>query len=88
MSNVILIYLLTVNAIGFLLMTVDKYKAKKNGTTQNDVFQQRQFYDRYKKDFALNHNYFYLEIPYWTENDESYRDLIDNKIKEILKEVA
>lgn len=30
MSNVILIYLLTVNAIGFLLMTVDKYKAKKN----------------------------------------------------------
>ena len=30
MSNVILIYLLTVNAIGFLLMTVDKYKARKN----------------------------------------------------------
>ena len=30
MSNVILIYLLTVNALGFLLMTVDKYKAKKN----------------------------------------------------------
>lgn len=30
MSNVILIYLLTVNAFGFLLMTVDKYKAKKN----------------------------------------------------------
>ena len=30
MSNVILIYLLTVNAIGFLLMTVDKYNAKKN----------------------------------------------------------
>lgn len=30
MTEVILIYLLIVNAIGFLLMTVDKYKAKKN----------------------------------------------------------
>lgn len=30
MTEVVLIYLLTVNAIGFLLMTVDKYKAKKN----------------------------------------------------------
>jgi hypothetical protein len=25
-----------------------------------------------------------LEIPYWTEKDESYKQLIDNKIKEIL----
>lgn len=61
----------------------DKYKAKKNGTTQNDVFQQRQFYDRYKKDFALNHNYFYLEIPYWVEKDDCYKKLIDDKVKEI-----
>lgn len=30
MTEVVLIYLLTVNAVGFLLMTVDKYKAKKN----------------------------------------------------------
>ena len=30
MIKVALIYLLTVNALGFLLMTVDKYKAKKN----------------------------------------------------------
>jgi len=30
MKEVVLIYLLIVNAIGFLLMTVDKYKAKKN----------------------------------------------------------
>lgn len=30
MTEVVLIYLLIVNAIGFLLMTVDKYKAKKN----------------------------------------------------------
>lgn len=30
MFKVVLIYLLTVNALGFVLMTVDKYKAKKN----------------------------------------------------------
>ena len=30
MIKVVLIYLLTVNALGFVLMTVDKYKAKKN----------------------------------------------------------
>lgn len=30
MTEVVLIYLLIVNAVGFLLMTVDKYKAKKN----------------------------------------------------------
>ena len=30
MIKVVLIYLLTVNALGFALMTVDKYQAKKN----------------------------------------------------------
>ena len=30
MTEVVLIYLLIINAIGFLLMTMDKYKAKKN----------------------------------------------------------
>lgn len=35
--------------------------------------------DLFKKNYALNNNYFYLEIPYWTEKDESYKKLIDNK---------
>lgn len=30
MSKLILLYLLIINALGFLLMLVDKYKAKKN----------------------------------------------------------
>ena len=30
MIKVVLIYLLIVNALGFVLMTVDKFKAKKN----------------------------------------------------------
>lgn len=61
----------------------DKYKADKDNVTQESVFKQRQLYDKYKKNFALNSGYFYLEIPYWTERDESYKNLIDDKIREI-----
>ena len=40
---------------------------------------------KYKDDYinALD-NCHYLVIPYWTESDESYKTLIDNKIQEIL----
>ena len=38
----------------------------------------------YKKQYALSQGYYYLEIPYWTESDESYKTLIDEKIKSIL----
>ena len=44
--------------------------------------------DNYKKQYALDNGYYYLEIPYWTEKDDSYKALIDNKINEIMKEVA
>jgi hypothetical protein len=46
--------------------------------------QKRKLYDRYKKVVALANGYFYLEIPYWTESDESYTKLIDDKIADIL----
>lgn len=49
-------------------------------------FKKRKLYDRYKKAVAECNGYFYLEIPYWTEKDESYKSLIDNKISEILKQ--
>jgi len=29
-----------------------------------------------------------MQIPYWTEKDETYKILIENKINEILQEVA
>lgn len=44
----------------------------------------RKLYDRYKKVVALANGYFYLEIPYWAENKESYKKLIDEKIADIL----
>ena len=68
--------------------TWDKKTAKRDNVCQEDVFKKRQFYDLYKKDYALNHGYSYLEIPYWTEIDGSYKKLIDDKIKEIVKEVT
>jgi len=44
----------------------------------------QQLHDRYKKYIAYINGYQYLEIPYWTEKDESYKQLIDDKIEEIL----
>lgn len=61
-----------------------KVMAEKKNCTSQDIFLQRQEYDLYKKTVAESDGYFYLEIPYWTENDESYKALIDNKIDEIL----
>ena len=41
--------------------------------------------DRYKKIKAIQQGYFYLEIPYWTDDkDETWKQLINNKLKEIL----
>ena len=42
-------------------------------------------HDRYKRIYAISLNYFYLEIPYWTNNlREEWKILINDKIKEIL----
>ena len=62
-----------------------KLHAKTYNTTPEKSLIDLQERDLFKKNYALNNNYFYLEIPYWTEKDESYKKLIDNKIQEILK---
>lgn len=58
--------------------------AKKYNLTTNKVLEDLQWRDEYKKQYALSQGYYYLAIPYWTESDESYKTLIDNKIQEIL----
>jgi len=65
----------------------DAYRTiwKRDNMTPDQLLHQRKLYDRYKKLFALSKGYFYLEIPYWTEKDESYKNLIDDKISEILE---
>lgn len=68
---------------GFTMMT-----AKYYNTTPEKELEKYQKRDKYKMQYALSNGYNYLEIPYWTEEDESYMTLIDNKIKEIINEVA
>lgn len=57
----------------------------RNGLTKEESLRRRKLYDRYKWYCAYMHGYEYLEIPYWTENNEKYKELIDIKIKQILK---
>ena len=59
-------------------------QAKYRNTTPEQALLDQQHRDKIKKDYALSQGYHYLEIPYWTEHDESYKTLIDSKIHEIL----
>ena len=58
--------------------------AQKNKLTNEESLEDLQWRDEYKKQYALSKGYYYLAIPYWTESDESYKTLIDQKIQEIL----
>lgn len=61
-----------------------KMSAQKHGITPEEELKELQWRDEYKKQYALSQGYFYLAIPYWTEQDESYKTLIDEKIQSIL----
>jgi len=64
--------------------TWHKKIAKRNNTTPEYELHMQQVRDRYKRIFAKWQGYFYLEIPYWTDNKEViWKKLIDEKIKEI-----
>lgn len=51
-----------------------------------ELLHYQQLKDRYKRVYAIQNMYEYLEIPYWAINDkkDTYKKMIDNKIKEIL----
>ena len=62
------------------------YKCSKEEAEK--MLKQRRLYDRYKKAYAEHYNYYYLELPYWSfegKNKDLYKQMIDNKIKEILE---
>lgn len=55
-----------------------------NDTTPEYELHMQQVRDRYKRIFAKRKGYNYLAIPYWTNNEqEEWKQLIDNKIKKI-----
>ena len=61
-----------------------KLAAKKYNITPEEALKYIQWKDEYKKKYALSNSYYYLDIPYFAEFDDSYKTLIDDKIKEIL----
>lgn len=55
-------------------------------TRTEEELHQRKLYDRYKRIKCIQAGYEYLEIPYTAFNkEETYKKLINNKIKEILE---
>ena len=57
--------------------------AKKNHSTPEEELNYVKEKDLYKKNYALSHGYYYLDIPYWAEKDDKYKELIDNKLQEM-----
>ena len=55
------------------------------GRTPEEVLEYQQWKDQYKKEYAINHGYSYLEIPYnaFKRKTNDYRSYIDNKLKEL-----
>ena len=56
--------------------------------TPKEYLYRRKLYDRYKRIYAKHMGYEYLEIPYTAfegKNKNLYKELINNKIIEILK---
>ena len=63
-----------------------KKKAKISNTTPEYELHYQKLKDRYKRIYAKSKGYYYLEIPYWTnDKDNTYEKLIDDKINEVLK---
>lgn len=59
--------------------------SKKNGTTSEQEFEYGKWKDEFKKQFALNNGYHYLEIPYWFDDDnETWK----YKINEMLNNIS
>ena len=59
--------------------------AKHYNTTPQYELHYQKVKDRYKRIIAKQKGYYFLEIPYWTDNkSEEWKQLIDNKINEIL----
>jgi rubrerythrin len=59
-------------------------QAKAEHCSPQEILTYQQWKDEYKKQYALDNGYYYLAIPYTAEKDDQYKQLIDDKIHEIL----
>ena len=62
----------------------NRKEAQRRNITPEQALTDQQYRDFIKKQYALSQGCYYLEIPYWTEHDGSYKTLIDNAIHKIL----
>jgi len=60
-------------------------QSKHKNTTPEQELHYQKVKDRYKRMYAKSQGYYYLEIPYFTDNkNETWKKLINDKINEIL----
>lgn len=60
-----------------------KMHAKHYDISNDECLEQQQFRDQFKKQFALSKGYHYLEIPYTSEKNQIYKNLIDDMFSKI-----
>ena len=59
--------------------------SKRNNTTPEYELHKQKLYDRYKRIFVKSQGYFYLEIPYWTDDKKyTWKQLINDNIFNII----
>ena len=58
--------------------------AKRNNTTPEYELNKRKLYDRYKSYIAWKNNYTLIQVPYWFELNDNYKDLVRNKIWSVI----
>ena len=57
--------------------------AKEKDITPEQALKDQQYRDNLKRDYAISQGYYYLAVPYWTESDDSYKNLIDEMFHKI-----
>jgi hypothetical protein len=61
----------------YKISTWTRDQAIHKNTTVEEELKYQQWKDQYKKEYALSQRYYYLEIPYWTDNKkEDWKKLI------------
>ena len=58
-------------------------QSNNKNTTTKDEFEYGKWKDNYKKEYAIQNGYNYLEVPYWLFYDDSYKKTIDEKINRL-----
>lgn len=61
------------------------YKKSYYNNYSEEELLKRQQIDKFKQEYAINHGYSFLIVPYWTNNKkESWKTIIDKKIESIV----